>query len=89
MSIRRTFKTHDMRTYLTNLITEKGTDLEATIQLDGHFGLTYEMLVDFICSATEYHSQIKNTLVQIDFLNGDIFHYLNHLAQGMVQSLNF
>jgi hypothetical protein len=78
-----------MRTYLNNLITEKGTSLDSTINLDGHFGLTYEMLVDFICDAKDYHSQIKTTLTKIDFMNGDVFHYLNHLAEGMVKSLGY
>jgi len=78
-----------MRTYLNNLITEKGTSLDSTINLDGHFGLTYEMLVDFICEAKDYHSQIRNTLVKIDFQNGDVFHYLHHLANGMVKSLGY
>ena len=78
-----------MKTYLTNLITEKGSSLDTEIELDGHFGLTYEMLVDFICEAKEYHAEIRKTLVMIDFKNGDVFHYLNHLAGGMVASLGY
>jgi hypothetical protein len=76
-----------MKTYLTNLIEEKGRSLEATIPLEGHIGLTYEMLVDFIASAPEYHKQIRNTLVYIDYKNGDVFHYLHYLAAGMVECL--
>jgi hypothetical protein len=76
-------------TYLTNLITEKGTDLDAEIQLEGHFGLTYQTLVDYIETATEYHSQIRNTLVKIDFKNGDVFHYLDYLAAGMVKAAGY
>lgn len=75
-----------MKTYLKNLITEKGTDLDTEIQIDGHFGLTYEMLIDFIASLPEHHATIRNTLVLIDFKNGDVFHYLNHLANGMVRA---
>ena len=78
-----------MRKYLTNLITEKGSSLDATINLDGHFGLTYGMLVDFICDAKDYHKQIRTTLVRIDFKNGDVFHYLDHLAAGMVKSVGY
>jgi hypothetical protein len=78
-----------MKTYLINLITEKGTSLDQEIQIDGHFGLTYSMLVDFIEAAPQYHAQIRATLVKIDFLNGDVFHYLNHLTQGMVKSLGY
>jgi len=90
VSIRRNkTKTNIMRTYLNNLITEKGKDLDSTINLEGHFGLTYKMLVDFICEAKEYHTQIRTTLVKIDFANGDVFNYLNHLANGMVKSLGY
>ena len=78
-----------MKIYLTQLITEKGTDLEDTINLDGHIGLTYQMLVDFVCSVPEYHKEIRKTLVKIDFANDDVFHYLKHLAQGMVKSLGY
>lgn len=78
-----------MRTYLNNLITEKGRSLETEINIEGHFGLTYEMLVDFICEAKDYHSQIRTTLVKIDFMNGDVFHYLNHLTIGMLKSLGY
>ena len=73
-----------MKDYLTKLIEEKGKSLDDEIALEGHFSLTYEMLVDFIESAKEYHKQIRDTLVKIDFKNGDVFHYLNHLAAGMV-----
>ena len=76
-----------MKNYLTTLIEEKGKSLDSTINLDGHFGLTYGMLVDFIESMEMYHEQIKTTLVKIDFINGDIFDYLNHLALGMVESV--
>lgn len=78
-----------MKNYLINLIEEKGQSLDSEIQIEGHFGLTYGMLVDFICEAKQYHGQIKNTLVAIDFKNGDVFHYLNHLANGMVKSLGY
>lgn len=79
-----------MRNYLENLITEKGTDLNDTIQLEGHIGLTYQMLVDYIVEvAKPYHQQIRTTLVKIDFQNGDVFHYLDFLAKGMIQAVGF
>ena len=78
-----------MKKYLTNLIEEKGKSLEDEIQLEGHFGLTYQMLIDFIVEAEDYHNQIRTMLVKIDFHNGDVFHYLNHLAKGMVKSLGY
>ena len=81
--------TTTMKNYLINLIEEKGKSMDSSIQLDGNFGLTYEMLVDFICNAKDYHTQIRTTLVKIDFQNGDVFHYLDHLAKGMVKSLGY
>ena len=80
---------NQMKKYLETLITEKGRSLEDEIKIDGHFGLTWQMLVDFIAEAKDYHNQIKTNLVKIDFLNGDVFHYLNHLANGMIKSLGF
>jgi hypothetical protein len=76
-----------MKTYLKTLINEKGIDLDQEIIIEGHFGLTYEMLVDYIDGAKEYHAQIKKTLVVIDFKNGDVFHYLDYLAKGMIEAL--
>ena len=78
-----------MKNYLTTLIEEKGSSLDATLNIEGHIGLTYEMLFDFIEGMTQYHTSIKSTLVKIDFANGDVFHYLNHLANGMVKSLGY
>jgi len=78
-----------MAEYLTNLITEKGTSLNDEIKLEGHVGLTYNMLVEYVAHATEYHKQIRDTLVKIDFVNGDVFHYLDYLAAGMVKALGY
>jgi hypothetical protein len=78
-----------MRTYLENLITEKGRSLEDNIELEGHIGLTWNMLIDFIVDAKEYHEQIRTMLVKIDFKNGDVFHYLTFLADGMVKACGY
>lgn len=76
-----------MKRYLKTLIEEKGRDLDDEIKLNGHIGLTYGMLVDYIHEAKEYHKTIRKTLVMIDFGNGDVFHYLDYLAEGMVEAL--
>jgi hypothetical protein len=76
-----------MKKYLETLITEKGRDLEDCIDLEGHIGLTWQMLIDFIAGCPEYHSEIRKMLVKIDFCNGDVFHYLTHLARGMVAAV--
>ena len=76
-----------MTEYLTTLIEEKGRNMDDTINLDGHYGLTYQMLVDFIATMPEYHKTIRATLVKIDFVNGDVFDFLTHLAKGMVAAV--
>jgi len=80
-----------MREYLEALITEKGVMLDTGIGLDGHFGLTYEMLVDFIVEKASHNEKkvIRNKLVKIDFHNGDVFHFLKFLAKGMLESIGY
>jgi len=76
----------EIETYLNNLIEEKGTDLDTEIQIEGHFGITYKHLVEFITSVPkEMQKEIRTMLVKIDFKNGDVFHYLKHLAKGMAK----
>ena len=78
-----------MRNYLENLITEKGVSLETEIEIDGHIGLTYQMLVDYIVEMKPYHKEIRKTLVMIDFKNGDVFHYLDYLTKGMLKAIGY
>jgi len=78
-----------MKQYLSELIEEKGKSLDYNLNIDDHIGITFEMLFDFIETMPKYHQSIKNTLVKIDFENGDIFHYLNHLGKGMVKSVGY
>ena len=78
-----------MRNYLENLITEKGVSLETEIEIDGHIGLTYQMLVDYIVEMKPHHKQIRDTLVMIDFKGGDVFHYFDHLTKGMLKAIGY
>ena len=80
-----------MKNYLIALITEKGVNLTDEITIDGHIGVTWGMLIDFISDSElkNHHQTIRSTLVKIDFCNGDVFHYLQHLAVGMIQSLGY
>ena len=44
-----------------------------------------EIVIEHIKIASENEqSQIKDILVQIDFKNGDINHFLKHLATGLI-----
>lgn len=78
-----------MTEYLTALIEEKGRSLDGEIVIEGHFGLEWYALVDFIEKAPEHHEQIRTMLVKIDFNNGDVFDYLTHLAKGMLKSWGY
>lgn len=77
----------EMATYLTALISEKGRSVEAALPIEGHIDLSYQNLIEFIDQvepATQ--KQIRDTLVMIDFKNGDVFHYLDFLVQGMIKA---
>ena len=80
-----------MRNYLETLVEEKGLDLEATIiEVEGeNWGLNIIPLgaiVDFILTSGEANQKaVKNTLVKIDFANGDVMHFFKHVASFMAK----
>ena len=80
-------KANDKKSYILKISSEKKENI--TSKNSKGEVVTYEMLIDYINEATQYHNQIKTTLVKIDFLNGDIFHYLDYLAAGMVEALGY
>ena len=76
-------------TYLRTLINEKGGDVEKDLNRPGHIGLCYDNLIEFIMQMpASIQQDIRDTLVMIDYKNGDVFHYLNHLVDGMIDALN-
>lgn len=82
-------KMSDIKTYLTNLITEKGHSVDESVEREGHIGLTWENLIEF-CEqiAPEDQEKIIETCTKIDFKHGDVFHFLNYLIDGMIKSMN-
>lgn len=78
-----------MRNYLETLISEKGLDLEGTIiEVEGQdWGLNIIELgavVDYImASGPANQAKVKDTLVKIDFHNGDVMHFFKHVAKFM------
>jgi hypothetical protein len=80
-----------VETYLNTLLDEKNIspDHIFIIKSDGLFGdhiVPMNVLIEFIDGLDITSQQkIKDTLVQIDFKNGDILHFLNYLTEGMVQ----
>lgn len=76
-----------MKAYLETLITEKGKYLDDFIEIDGQIGLDYNMLIEFIEAFPDTHKRIKSRLVHIDLKNGDVFAYLNYIAESMLKSV--
>ncbi|WP_321437276.1 hypothetical protein [uncultured Bacteroides sp.] len=77
--------------YIETLLEEKNINSETNLlENEGHFGLTVNMLVDFIYSMpANIVKQIESTFRKIDFLNGNVMNYINFLAKGMVKSLGY
>jgi hypothetical protein len=77
-----------MENYLNNLISEKANiDMESMIEVEGESGLNMiplGCLVESILAASSNEQKaIRNMLVKIDFMNGNVMHYFRHLAQAI------
>lgn len=74
--------------WLDTFLEEKGIDLEQGFELEGSWGtnfFTYGVVVEAIKNTgKEEQKAIKNMIVKIDFMNGDVRHYFRHLAQALV-----
>ena len=74
----------NFKNWLETFFEEKQIDMDRQFTIETtnntHFipvGAVYEHML--IASEKE-QTQIKNVLVKIDFANGDVYHFLNHLA---------
>ena len=79
-----------MKKYLQNLIDEKNISWQHTFEVEGDiWGVNYiplEVVVEHILIAPKQQQQeIRNTLVAIDFHNGDVLHFFNHLAKAIAK----
>jgi hypothetical protein len=77
-----------MKCWLDTFLTEKQVDLETVFVLDVagvmHY-VPFEVIREFIEHLPEsLQGQIKEKLIQIDFLNGSVLDFFHHLALGMV-----
>lgn len=75
-------------TWLNTFIDEKQIDREQVLEVKGSaYGTNYipvQCVLDLILTtAKEEQRAIKDMMVKIDFVNGDIVHYLKHLAQAI------
>ncbi len=77
-----------MKCWLDTFLIEKQVDLE-TVFVPDVTGVTHYVPFEVIREIVEHlpeslQAQIKETLIQIDFVNGDVLHFFRHLALGMV-----
>jgi hypothetical protein len=70
--------------WISVFLSEKGVELDELLEVEGPSGLNVipvECLVELMRGAPAHEQRgIKATLVKIDFVNGDVRHYLRHLA---------
>ena len=73
--------------WLDTLVAEKGIHTDRVILVDGPSGQNHmplEIVLDAIkATAPAEQAQIKATLVKIDFVNGDVMHFFEHLAKAL------
>ena len=82
-------KATNFENWLNTFIEEKDFDLEMIFEVEGESGLNimpFWIVRDAILGTTsEEQALIKNTLIQIDFRNGNIGHFFEHLAQAIAK----
>ena len=76
--------------WLDTFLSEKGIDLEDRFTVQGPTWGENDMAYEHVVAAMKQapaHEQaaIKTMLVKIDFKNGDVRHYLRHLAQAIAR----
>ncbi len=74
-------------TWLDTFTAEKGLDMDRVFTVEGASGQNYIPLgcvLDAVKSTSKREQeQIKATIVKIDFMNGDVCHFFNHLAKAL------
>ena len=74
--------------WLDTLIEEKELDTEATFEVEGpEWGwnlIPLGCVIEAIKSSPRHEqAKIKNMIVKIDFVNGDVMDYFKHIAQAI------
>ena len=75
--------------WIDTIIAEKGLDEERMFAVEGASGTNFIPLGCVIeaikQTAGAEQAKIKATIVKIDFMNGDICHFFNHLAKALAR----
>lgn len=74
--------------WLDTFIDEKGLNIDHTFEVEGPvWGTNFiplSVLVENIKLAPDHEQhEIKKVIVMIDFKNGDVMHFFNHLAKAL------
>jgi len=73
--------------WLATFVEEKGIDTEQVLTVPGNSGANHIPIGCLIEAMNQSPAQeqagIKNMLVRIDFVNGDVIRYFKHLAQAI------
>lgn len=74
--------------YLNTLLEEKGISQETVLEVTGsEWGTNFmpiSVVVDFVSNLdTNTQNKIKDTLVKIDFHNGDVIDFITYIAKGI------
>jgi len=81
-----------MKKYLYTLLKEKGIDINEIIIVDEDelFGAVFMNLgdiVDFILKQDKRNQEkVRDTLVKIDFCNGDVMDYFKYIGKGLYRA---
>lgn len=71
-------------TWIDTFTIEKQLNQDHTFEVQGNFGtnmIPLACVIDAIKSASAAEkSQIKKTIIKIDFCNGNVMHFFQHLA---------
>jgi|TARA_Y100000401_G_scaffold98144_1_gene85810 hypothetical protein len=78
----------NFQTWFNTFLEEKALPSETWLIADEDglvHHITSAVVIEAIYSASKYEqAQIKNTIVKIDFHNGNVLHFFKHLAKGLV-----
>lgn len=73
--------------WIDTLLMEKNIDPDHMLEVEGASGTNFipvAILIDAIKAAPKHEqSRIKTMLVKIDFVNGNVLNYFQHLAQAI------
>lgn len=77
----------NFKTWIDTLVEEKGIDKEEFLFVNGPSGENIipigSVIESMIMTSEKEQKAIKNMLVKIDFVNGDIKHYFKRLAHAI------